>query len=163
VPQVLSPTYNLPVLPLCDFYCIPVSYRSYSTAYLSSGGEVPSREAQERHFLRARQCSAVLQTALPSICSEDPFSRTRDCSPRCHPERFRLDMRKKLCSKRVEMQRHSCPGRWWGHRPWRCPRAVGMWHLGTWFSGQRARKLWVALGVAELPQCSTMNPAVLLY
>jgi len=25
-----------------------------------------------------------------------------------------------------------CPGRWCSHRPWRCWRAVWMWHWGTW-------------------------------
>jgi len=40
---------------------------------------------------------------------------------------FRLDIGKNL-AERMVLQWHSCPGRWWGHRPWRCSRALGMWH-----------------------------------
>ena len=29
-----------------------------------------------------------------------------------------------------------CPERRWVHRPWRCPRDMEMWFLGTWFSRQ---------------------------
>ena len=43
-------------------------------------------------------------------------------------ERFRLDISENLFSNRAVLQWHSCPGRWWGHCPWRCSRAVEMWH-----------------------------------
>ena len=39
-----------------------------------------------------------------------------------HMGRFRLGIRKHFFSERVAMQWHSCPGRWWGHCPWRCVR-----------------------------------------
>ena len=45
-----------------------------------------------------------------------------------HQGRFKLDIKNSLFSQRAVMQWHSCPGRWGSHRPWRCPRAVGMWH-----------------------------------
>ena len=46
--------------------------------------------------------------------------------------RFRLDIRKKLSSGRVMRHSNKLPGRWWGHRPWRCSRGMEMWHCGTW-------------------------------
>jgi len=38
-------------------------------------------------------------------------------------------------SERVDRIGTDCPGRWWGHHPWRCSRTVEMWHLGTWLEG----------------------------
>ena len=49
--------------------------------------------------------------------------------------RFMLGVRKHA-SRRVVMQWHSCPGRRWSHRPWRCSRTMEMWHWGMWFSGE---------------------------
>ena len=31
------------------------------------------------------------------------------------------------------------PREWWGHRPWRCSRAMEMWHWGTWAVGMVGR------------------------
>jgi len=42
--------------------------------------------------------------------------------------RFRLDARKDFFPERAVLQWHSCTERWWGHHPWRCSRAVWMWH-----------------------------------
>ena len=40
------------------------------------------------------------------------------------------------------------PGRWWGHHPWRCSRATGMWHWETqWAVGMVG---WAAVGLGDL-------------
>jgi len=41
----------------------------------------------------------------------------------------------------------SCPGRWWGHHPWRCSRTMEMWHWGTWSVGMVG---WVGVGLDHL-------------
>ena len=45
-----------------------------------------------------------------------------------------------------------CPGRWWSHRPWRCPRAMEMWHWGDMVSGHGGDGLrldWVILAISS--------------
>lgn len=54
------------------------------------------------------------------------------CSTRC---RFKLDIRKHFFTGRVVRCWHSCLGQWWSRHPWRCSKAVWMWHLGTWVGG----------------------------
>ena len=55
--------------------------------------------------------------------------------------RFSLNIRKILFLERVVMQWHRLPMEWWGHHPWRCLRAVWMWHWWTrlvsmvWWAG----------------------------
>jgi len=61
--------------------------------------------------------------------------------------RLRFCIRNSFYSKRAVMQWHSCPGRWWGHRPWRCPRAMEMWYWGMWSVGMVG---WVGVGLGEL-------------
>ena len=55
-------------------------------------------------------------------------NRTRGDGLTLCQERVGLDVRKHFFSKRAVLQWHSCPGRWWGHHPWRCSRTMGMWH-----------------------------------
>jgi len=51
-----------------------------------------------------------------------------------------------ICSqKEWQCIRTDCPGRWWGHCPWRCSRTVEMWHWGTWWDG-----LGLDLGILEV-------------
>uniref|UniRef100_A0A669Q805 Uncharacterized protein n=1 Tax=Phasianus colchicus TaxID=9054 RepID=A0A669Q805_PHACC len=43
--------------------------------------------------------------------------------------RLKLDTAKHFLSQRVLlMQWHSCLWWWWSQHPWRCSRAIGMWH-----------------------------------
>jgi len=45
--------------------------------------------------------------------------------------KFRLGIRKNVFMKEWSGLGAECPGRWWGHRPWRSSKTVWMWHLGT--------------------------------
>jgi len=58
-----------------------------------------------------------------------------------------LDVRRYFLG-RVVMHWHSCPGRWWGHHPWRCSRTMEMWQGGTWsvgMVGMRWDWAWLSL------------------
>jgi len=51
-----------------------------------------------------------------------------------------------------------CPGRWWNHHPWRCPRTMEMWHWGTWLPWGVGWWLdWMVLEVS-----SNLNDSMLL-
>ena len=43
-----------------------------------------------------------------------------------------------------------CPGRWCSHRPWRCFRAVWMWHWGTWSVGMVGMGWWLDQMILEV-------------
>ena len=47
--------------------------------------------------------------------------------------RFRLDIRNNYFSEGVVLQRHNCPGTWWGHHHWTMEMwALGMVRMGGW-------------------------------
>jgi len=53
-----------------------------------------------------------------------------------------------------------CPGRWWGHHPWRSSRTVEMWHWGTWLVGMVGMG-WVGLDVI-FPALKTLKTGVMM-
>jgi len=55
-------------------------------------------------------------------------------------------------------QWHSCQGVR-GHRHWGCPRAVGIWHWGTWAVGMVG---WVGLDLGILEVFSHLNDSVII-
>jgi len=58
-----------------------------------------------------------------------------------------LDIGNHLFSGRAVLQWHSCPWRYWVHRPWRCSITVGMWHCGVGAVGMGGR---VGVGCGDL-------------
>jgi len=61
-----------------------------------------------------------------------------------HQGRLGLYIRKYF-SGRLATQWHSCPGRWWGHHPWRCGGVPEPWGCGTEGRGQWG--WWGGLGL----------------
>ena len=43
-----------------------------------------------------------------------------------------------------------CPGKWWSHHPWRCPRTMDMWHWEMWSEDTVGVGQWLDLMVLEV-------------
>ena len=77
-----------------------------------------------------------------------------------YQEKVSLGIKENVFSERAVLQWHSCPGKWWGHHPWRCSGIVEMWHWGMWAVGTVR---WAGVGLGDSELFSSLSDSMILW